>query len=168
MLVLSINVSHIDIINLTHHLTVCYLRISSPTSDETELLSIRIISDYISYTINIDMIRKWLWLLSSIKSTGCLRHNSMTALSQRRICRAAPPLRSSHPYIKDGECTESNKKSCFRFFRFFIFRVMVIIWSFCAVITPSFDGFFTITRKIKIGKCFYYLSRSIQHSPYLS
>ena len=38
------------------------------------------------------------------------------------------------------------------------------LWSFCDVITPIFDEFFTITRKIKNGEFFYYFSHSIQHT----
>ena len=57
-----------------------------------------------------------------------------------------------------------EKKFMFQIFPIFIFRVMVIILSFCDVITPSFDGFFTITQKIKIGEFFYYLPHRA-HSP---
>ena len=45
---------------------------------------------------------------------------------------------------------------------------MVILVSSCDVITPIFDEFFTITRKIKIGEFFYYFSHSIQSIAHLS
>ena len=34
------------------------------------------------------------------------------------------PLRSSHSYIKDGECAESNKISYHRFFPFLVFELL--------------------------------------------
>ena len=58
--------------------------------------------------------------------------------------------------MKDPESAESKEKSNFRFFD---------LWSFCDVITPIFDEFFTITQKMKIGKIFYFVFHSIQLTP---
>ena len=61
--------------------------------------------------------------------------------------------------------TESKEKSNFRFVRFLFFELWLFFGYFCDVITPIFDEFFTITRKIKIGEFFYYFSHTIPHSP---
>ena len=52
--------------------------------------------------------------------------------------------------MTDAESTESKEKSNFRFFRFLFFELWSFFDHFCDVITPIFDEFFTITRKIKI------------------
>ena len=41
------------------------------------------------------------------------------ALSQRRICSPPPhPIRSSHMYIKDAKCSETNEKSFSKIFSY--------------------------------------------------
>ena len=49
---------------------------------------------------------------------------------------------------KKEKSEKSERKIKFQIFPIFIYRVMVIFWSYCDVITPIFDEFFTITRKI--------------------
>ena len=61
--------------------------------------------------------------------------------------------------MKDLESAESKEKLNFQFLFF-------ELWSFfshvCDVITPIFDSFFTITRKIKIEKLFFILSSTLR------
>ena len=51
--------------------------------------------------------------------------------------------------MKDVELAESKEKSNFRFVQFLFFELWSFFGYFCNVITPIFDEFFTITRKIK-------------------
>jgi len=41
--------------------------------------------------------------------------NLVRVVSQQRICRPLPPLRSGHLYLKDAQCTETKEKSYLRF-----------------------------------------------------
>ena len=53
-----------------------------------------------------------------------------------------------------------------RFLRKKKFELWSFFIHFCDVITPIFDEFFTITRKIEIGEFFYSYFPSIQHIPH--
>ena len=67
-------------------------------------------------------------------------------------------------YMNDLESAELNGKSNFRFFRFLFFE----LWFFLVIFVLKmsiFDEFFTITRKIKMGKLFFH---SFQHIAHLS
>ena len=55
--------------------------------------------------------------------------------------------------MKDPESAEMKEKSYFRFCSYYFFGIIVV---FVLKITPIFDEFSPITRKIKILNFFYY------------
>ena len=66
---------------------------------------------------------------------------------------------------KDLESAEIKEKSNFRFCNHYFFGVIVV---FVLKMTPIFDEFSPITRKIKIVEFFKLFFQSIQHIPHLS